>query len=79
MSTATDRPPTGGPAVLRIVVAAIVAFLMIIVAMVYDWRTVGHVHKVYIYGGAAFLIETFLVLPLAGTEAWLSAARFSST
>ena len=36
--------------------------------MVYDWRTIGHVHKVYIYGEAAFLIETFLVLPLAGTE-----------
>jgi len=28
MSTATNRPPTGGPAVLRIVVAAIVAFLI---------------------------------------------------
>jgi len=44
--------------------------------MVYDWRTLRRVHKVYIYGGAAFLIETFAVLPLASTEAWLNTARF---
>jgi hypothetical protein len=45
------------------------------VAMVYDWRTLGRVHKVYLYGGAAFLLETFLVLPLSHTEAWMNTAR----
>jgi len=67
-ATGTSSTVSATPAVGSPWLPAIVAFLMIIVAMVYDWRTVGHVHKVYIYGGAAFLIETFLVLPLAGTE-----------
>jgi len=67
---------SGPPPIFVAIPPAIVAFLMIVVSMVYDRRTLGRVHKVYIYGGAAFLLETFLVLPLASTEAWLNIARW---
>jgi hypothetical protein len=43
--------------------------------MVYDWRTRGRPHKVYIYGGLLVLLETFLVVPISGSQAWLNAAR----
>ncbi len=66
----------GGPPPPFIAVPpALVAFLLIIVAMVYDWRTRGRPHKVYIYGGLLVLLETFLVAPISGSQAWLNAAR----
>jgi hypothetical protein len=54
---------------------ALVAFLLIIVAIVYDWRTRGRPHEVYIYGGVLVLLETFLVVPISGSQAWMNAAR----
>lgn len=66
---------SGPPPVFVAVPPAIVAFLMIIVAMVYDWRTLGRPHKVYLYGGGAFLLETLLEVPFSGTQAWMSTAR----
>jgi len=53
---------------------ALVAFLLVIVAMVYDWRTRGRPHKVYIYGSFFVLLETFAVVPISGTHWWLSFA-----
>ena len=55
---------------------ALVAFLMTVVAMVYDWRTRGRPHKVYIYGGLLVLLETFLVVPVSESQAWMAVARF---
>lgn len=53
---------------------ALVADLLIIVAMVYDWRTRGRPHPVYLIGGAAVLAYQ-LTRPLIGdTEAWQSIA-----
>jgi hypothetical protein len=69
---AADGPPPPFVAVPP----AMVAFLLVVVAMVYDRRTRGRPHKVYVWGGLLFLIETFLVVPVSGTQAWLSAAGF---
>jgi hypothetical protein len=44
--------------------------------MVYDWRTRGRPHKVYVYGGILVLLELFLVVPISGTKAWLTTAQF---
>jgi hypothetical protein len=66
---------SGPPPVFVAVPPALVAFLMIIVAMVYDWRMLGRPHKVYIYGGGALLLETFLEVPISGTQTWLNIAR----
>jgi hypothetical protein len=64
----------GPPPPFVAVPPALVAFLMIIVAIVYDWRTRGRPHKVYIYGGALVLLQTLLVVPISGTQAWMSFA-----
>lgn len=64
----------GPPPPFVAVPPALVAFLLIIVAMVYDWRTRGRPHKVYIYGGFFVLLETFAVIPISGTQWWLSFA-----
>lgn len=69
---AADGPPPPFVAVPP----ALVAFLLLIVAIVYDWRTRGRPHKVYIYGGLLVLLQTFLVVPVSGTQAWMSIARF---
>ena len=65
---------SGPPPVFVAIPPALVAFLLVIAAMVYDWRTRGRPHKVYIYGGAAVLLETFLQLPISNTQAWMTIA-----
>jgi len=53
----------------------IVATLLIVVAMVYDWRTRGRPHKAYVYGGLVVLGELFLAVAVAGTQTWVDIAR----
>jgi hypothetical protein len=65
----------GPPPPFVAVPPALVASLLIVVAMVYDWRTRGRPHKVYVYGGLLVLLETFLVVPISGTQAWMSFAN----
>jgi hypothetical protein len=53
---------------------ALVADLLLIVAIVYDWRTRGRPHPVYLIGGAAVLAYQ-LTRPLIGASAiWQSIA-----
>jgi hypothetical protein len=66
----------GPPPPFVAVPPGIVASLLIVVAMVYDWRTRGRPHKVYVYGGILVLLELFLVVPISGTKAWLTTAQF---
>ncbi|HEY8054083.1 MAG TPA: hypothetical protein VIE42_14940 [Steroidobacteraceae bacterium] len=54
----------------------IVAVVLIGIAMVYDWRTRGRPHKVYVYGAVAVLLGSVLSVLFAGTQAWMSFARF---
>ena len=65
---------SGPPPVFVAIPPALVAFLMIIVAMIYDWRTRGRPHKAYIYGGLVFLLETGLEWPISNTQTWMSIA-----
>jgi hypothetical protein len=53
----------------------IVATLLIVVAIVYDWRTRGRPHKAYIYGGLIVVAELFLAVAVAGTQTWMNIAR----
>src|SRR4051812_5298765 len=43
--------PLGPPPVEVTIVPALVAYLLLVVAMGFDWRTRGRGHPVYIYGG----------------------------
>jgi hypothetical protein len=66
----------GPPPVFVAVPPGIVATLLIVAAIVYDWRTRGRPHKAYVYGGLITLTEILLVVPISGTRAWMSIATF---
>jgi hypothetical protein len=69
-------PPgaVGPPPVEVTIVPALVACLLLVVAIVFDWRTRGRPHPVYIYGGAALVAVKLLNLPISTTSAWHSFA-----
>lgn len=66
--------PLGPPPVPVTIPPAIVAYLLLVVAMVFDWRTRGRPHPVYIYGGIALLAVKFLNWPISTTAVWHSFA-----
>jgi hypothetical protein len=62
--------PPGPPPVEVTIPPAFVAFLLVMVAMVHDWRTRGRPHPVYVIGGLAYLAVKLLNLPISNTHAW---------
>ena len=48
---------------------------LIVAGMVYDWRTRGKPHPIYVAGLAANVAVQVLCIPLAGTAAWMAIAR----
>jgi hypothetical protein len=66
--------PLGPPPVPVTIGPALVAYLLLVVAIVADWRTRGRPHPVYIYGGAALLAMKLLNWPISTTAAWHSLA-----
>jgi hypothetical protein len=53
---------------------AIVAYLLVVVAMVFDWRTRGRPHPVYVIGGTLLLALKLLNLPISMSQTWQSFA-----
>ena len=53
-----------------------VATLLIVVAMIYDWRTRGRPHKVYVYGALLTVLNFVVIVPLSNTQTWMAIARF---
>jgi hypothetical protein len=53
---------------------AIIAYLLLVVAIVHDWRTRGRPHPVYVYGGLALITVKFLNWPISVSPAWHSLA-----
>jgi len=73
----TFLAPAGavGPPPIEITIApALVAYLLLVVAIVHDWRRQGRPHPVYIYGGAALVAIKLLNLLISATPAWHSLA-----
>jgi hypothetical protein len=66
--------PAGPPPVPVTVPPAFVAYLLLVVAMVFDWRTRGRPHPVYVYGGAALIAVKLLNWPISVTPLWHSFA-----
>src|SRR5258708_16780159 len=71
---APPRPP-GPPPVPATLGPAMVAYLLLVVAIVADWRRCGRPAPVYIYGGAALLAGKPLNWPISMTTGWHSPAR----
>lgn len=71
-------PPgaVGPPPVLMAVPPGIVADLLLIPAFVYDWRTRGRPHPVYLIGLAILLAYQLLLVPISSTSAWMNVARW---
>ena len=49
---------------------ALVACLLLIVAMMHDWRNRGRPHRVYVIGIIALVAIKLLDLPISETQAW---------
>ncbi|HEY2676991.1 MAG TPA: hypothetical protein VGI65_08460 [Steroidobacteraceae bacterium] len=71
-------PPGAGaqpPAPFVSVPPALVAALLLVVPIVRDWRNLGRVHPVYLYGGSILLAQQMLAVPIAATAAWMHIAK----
>lgn len=66
--------PAGPPPVSVTIGPALIAYLLLVVAIVRDWRTRGRPHPVYVYGGIALLSIKLLNWPISTTAAWHSFA-----
>jgi hypothetical protein len=53
---------------------AIVGVLCVVGAMLYDWRTRGRPHKVYVYGLVLLIVQPILAVMMANTEWWMTVA-----
>jgi hypothetical protein len=70
----TFLAPPGPPPVPVTIAPAVVACLLVVVAVVFDWRTRARPHPVYSYGGAALAAVKLLNWPISITPAWHSFA-----
>src|SRR3954451_176223 len=66
--------PLGPPPVPVTIPPAFVAYLLLVVAMVHDWRTRGRPHPVYVYGGIALIAVKLLNWPVSTSAFWHSFA-----
>jgi hypothetical protein len=70
-----SRPGSGPPApVMTTVGAGVVVGLLILAAVIYDWRRRGRPHVVYVVGGLALMAVIFLRVPLGETPQWQAIA-----
>jgi hypothetical protein len=66
--------PPGPPPVPVTIPPAFVAYLLLVVAIVFDWRTRGRPHPVYVYGGMTLVAVKLLNWPVSTTPLWHSFA-----
>jgi hypothetical protein len=67
--------PAGPPPVPVTIAPALVAYLLLVVAIIHDWRTQGRPHAVYVIGGLALVAVKLLNMPISMTPAWHAFAR----
>ncbi|MDB5396263.1 MAG: hypothetical protein JWM91_3769 [Rhodospirillales bacterium] len=66
----------GPPPVFAAVPPGITADLLVVAAIVYDWRTRGRPHKVYLICGTADVAEQLLCWALGPTATWMAIAAW---
>jgi hypothetical protein len=71
---AAGAPPGPPPAFVSLP-PALVADLLLVAAMVHDWRTRGKPHSAYVVGGAVLLAQQVLTVPFAATQTWMGIAK----
>ncbi|MFI4964426.1 MAG: hypothetical protein ACHP9T_03575 [Caulobacterales bacterium] len=71
-----SRPGSGPPApVTTTLGAGLIVGVLILAAVIYDWRKRGRPHTVYVVGGLAVMAVIFLRAPLADTPQWQAVAQ----
>jgi hypothetical protein len=51
-------------------VPGVLADLLIVAAMIHDWRTRGRPHRAYVIAGACTLVVQLVRVPLSATPTW---------
>jgi hypothetical protein len=62
--------PPGPPPVQVTILPAFVAYVLLLIAIIHDWRTRGKPHPVYVVGGAALIAVKLLNWPVSVSPAW---------
>lgn len=73
---APEGASPGPPPIGMTLVPAFFANLLLVAAMVHDWRRRGRPHPVYLITGAALLVVQLARVPLSGSAAWLAMAEW---
>jgi len=70
-------PPgtVGPPPVFVSVPPGLLVDLVVVAGIVYDWRTRGRPHPVYLICGPLLVANQVLAVPLSATATWMSIAR----
>lgn len=63
-------PHVVAPPAFVIFPGVLVADLLLVAAIIYDWRTRGRPHPVYLWGGGVGLFFLFTLVPVAESPAW---------
>ena len=66
----------GPPPVFVSVPPGLFVDLLIVTAIVHDWRTRGRPHPVYLIGGAIIVLVQLLSVPISTTPTWMATATW---
>ena len=66
----------GPPPVFVAIPPGLAVDLIIVAAIMYDWRTRGRPHHVYVLGGAILLAVQLLSVPLSASPTWMAMAKW---
>jgi len=67
-------PDISTPPIMIAIIAGLIGDILLGVAVVYDWRTRGKVHPVYLIGGSIMLVMHLTTGLVGNSPAWQSAA-----
>ena len=66
----------GPPPVFVAIPPGLFVDLIIVAAIIHDWRTRGRPHRVYVIGGAILLAVQLLSVPLSAEPTWMAIAKW---
>jgi len=71
------RPGLGPPATpATALVPSLLAYVVVVIAMVFDWRTRGRPHPAFVWGLGISLAVLLVRAPISGTQGWSDFADF---
>lgn len=69
----------GPPPVFVSIPPGLFVDLLIVAAIIHDWRTRGRPHPVYLAGGAVIVAVQLLSVPISATPTWMAIARWAES